>query len=215
MTHLKPFYASFGATKAGSPRWRCNACRKTFSAPKSSTLRQRESHKNKLIFQLLVNGMALRRICEVAEIGPNALYRKIDFIHRQCEKFLSAREAKLPGMAIRRLYLGVDRQDYVASMKKISTLAAAASLRDRVAKAYAQAKARADVEASDAPGKHEKLPAQGMQIHFEYTLYAHFMHIRRLTAGVEKIRFFLDQDSCMRAACLAAWTRSSPGSPRR
>lgn len=273
----KPFYASFGATKAGSPRWRCNACRKTFSAPKSSTLRQRESHKNKLIFQLLVNKMPLRRICEVAEIGPNALYGKIDFIHRQCEKFLSAREAKLPAMSIRRLYLGVDRQDYavnwtqredrrntvisavssvdnesgycfglhlnfdpnlvadeveqaahdakdyavfppfrqharvwleqdyVASMKKSSTLAAATSLRDRVAKAYAQAEARADVEASDAPGKDEKLPAQGMQIHSEYTLYAHFMHIKRLTAGVEKIRFFLDQDSGMRAACLAAF----------
>ena len=272
-----PFYVSFGATKAGSPRWRCNACRKTFSAPKSSTLRQRESHKNKLIFSLLVNKMPLRRICEVAEIGPNALYGKIDFIHRQCEKFLSAREAKLPGMAIRRLCLGVDRQDYavnwtqredrrntvisavssvdnesgycfglhlnfdpnlvadevekaahdakdyavfppfrqharvwleqdyVASMKKSSTLAAVTSLRDRVAKAYAQAEARADVEASDAPGKDEKLPAQGMQIHSEYTLYARFMHIKRLTAGVEKIRFFLDQDSGMRAACLAAF----------
>ena len=96
-------------------------------------------------------------------------------------------------------------QDYVASMKKRSTLAAATSLRDRVAKAYAQAQARADVEARDAPGKDEKLPAQGMQIHSEYTLYAHFMHIKRLTAGVEKIRFFLDQDSGMRAACLAAF----------
>ena len=274
----KPFYSSFGTTSnAGSPRWKCNACKRTFSTPKSSTHRQRESHKNKLIFSLLVNKMPLRRICEVAEIGPKALYGKIDFIHRQCEKFLSAREGKLPGMAIRRLYLGVDRQDYavnwtqredrrntvisavssvdnetgycfglhlnfdpaliaaeveqsafdakdyavfppfrrharvwleqdyVASMKKSSTLAAAASLRDRVAKAYAQAEARADVEASDGPGKDEKLPAQGMQIHSEYTLYAHFMHIKRLTAGTQKIRFFLDQDSGMRAACLAAF----------
>ncbi len=58
------------------------------------------------------------------------------------------------------------QQDYVASMKKSSMLAAATSLRDRVAKAYVQAEA---------------------------------------LAGVEKIRFFLDQDSGMRAACLPAF----------
>ena len=283
----KPFYTLFGKTPhGGSQRWRCMAakgknstevCGKTFSTPKSSTSRQRESHKNKLIFQLLVNGMALRRICEVAEIGPKALYGKIDFIYSQCEKYLSSRESKLPGMAIKRLYLGVDRQDYavnwtqredrrntvisavssvdngtgycfglhlnfdpalvaddveksaydakdfaafppfrkharvwleqdyVASMRKSNTRQAADSLRDRVAKDYARAEARADVEASDAPDKDQKLPDQGMQIHSEYTLYAHFMHIKRMTAGVEKIRFFLDQDSGMRAACLAAF----------
>lgn len=272
-----PFYSSFGSTKAGSPRWKCMACSKTFSAPKASTLRQRKSHKNKDIFELLVNHVAMRRICELAKIGPKALYGKIDFIYRQCEKFLAAREAKLPELAIRRLYLGVDRQDYqvnwtqredrrntvisavatvdnetgycfglhlnfdptldpeaieksayaardyavfppfrkharvwleqdyVASMKKSPTPAAAASLRERVAKAYAAAEARQDPEASDTPSKDEKLPSQGMQIHSEYTLYAHFMQIKALTAGAEKIRFFLDQDSGMRAACLAAF----------
>ncbi len=111
----KPLYSSFGKTAIGSPRWKCMACSKTFSAPKTATHRQRQSHKNKLIFTLLVNQMAMRRICEVAEIGPKALYDKIDFIHRQCQAFAASREAMLPNLPIRRLYLGVDRQDYAVN----------------------------------------------------------------------------------------------------
>jgi len=44
-----------------------------------------------------------------------------------------------------------------------------------------------------------------MQIHAEYTLYGHFFYLKCLFGGVEKLRFFLDQDSGMRAACLAAF----------
>jgi hypothetical protein len=44
-----------------------------------------------------------------------------------------------------------------------------------------------------------------MLVHSEYTLYAHFLRLKELTAGAEKVRFFLDQDSGMRAACLAAF----------
>ena len=51
------------------------------------------------------------------------------------------------------------------------------------------------------------LSEQGMHIHSEYTLYAHFMHLKSLLAHVEKIRFFLDQDSAMRAACLGAFAK--------
>ena len=149
----KPFYSSFGKTDAGSQRWKCMACQKTLSVAASSTSRQRDSHKNKLIFKLLMNKMPLRRICEVAEMGPNALYGKIDFIWRQCMAFAAARD---------------------------------------------------DVENAELPEGSERLPEQGMQIHSEYTLYGHFLHLKKLTAKAEKVRFFLDQDSGMRAACLAA-----------
>ena len=44
-----------------------------------------------------------------------------------------------------------------------------------------------------------------MQIHAEYTLYGHFFFLRQLFGGVEKLRFCMDQDSGMRAACLAAF----------
>ena len=57
-------------------------------------------------------------------------------------------------------------------------------------------------EAPDAP---RRLPTQGVQIHAEYTLYGHFFFLRQLFSGVEKLRFFLDQDSGMRAACLSAF----------
>ncbi len=47
-------YASFGKTAIGNSRWRCSACGKTFSQNTKATARQREHHKNKTIFKLLV-----------------------------------------------------------------------------------------------------------------------------------------------------------------
>lgn len=47
-----------------------------------------------------------------------------------------------------------------------------------------------------------------MQVHEQYTLYAHFFHLRCLLGdNVGKYRFFLDQDSGIRAACLSAFHR--------
>ncbi len=43
----------------------------------------------------------------------STLYRKIDFMHRQCIGFASERERNLPSMPLARLYIGVDRQDYM------------------------------------------------------------------------------------------------------
>src|SRR5271166_337973 len=64
-------YASFGKTAIGNPRWRCNVCGKTFSQNLKATARQREPHKNKTIFKLLVNKMPVRRTIEVTDIDPN------------------------------------------------------------------------------------------------------------------------------------------------
>jgi len=64
-------YASFGKTAIGNPRWRCNVCGKTFSQNLKAIARQREPHKNKAIFKLLVNKMAVRRIIEVTDIDPH------------------------------------------------------------------------------------------------------------------------------------------------
>ena len=55
------------------------------------------------------------------------------------------------------------------------------------------------------PTKTSRLPANGMPIHAEYTLYAHFFLLKQFFSGAEKVRFFLDQDSGMRAACLGAF----------
>ena len=57
--------------------------------------------------------MPVRRIIEVAGIDPNTFYHRLDFLHRQCQAFAAHRERALANLAIRRLYLGVDRQDYL------------------------------------------------------------------------------------------------------
>jgi transposase-like protein len=110
-----PHYRRYGTTRSGSKRYRCNACTKTFSVG-SSTVGQKQPHKNRLIFRLLMNKSPFRRICEIAAIAPGTLYPKIDFLHRQCLAFAGHREGRLlHGFSIPRLYIGVDRQDYVVN----------------------------------------------------------------------------------------------------
>ena len=108
-------YVSFGKTAIGNPRWRCNVCGKTFSQNSKSTARQRDHHKNKTIFKLLVNKMPVRRIIEVTGIAPQTFYHRLAFFHRQCQAFAAHRERALTNLTIHRLYLGVDRQDYLVN----------------------------------------------------------------------------------------------------
>lgn len=271
-------YASFGKTTIGNPRWRCNVCTKTFSQNIKATARQRDHHKNKTIFKLLVNKMPVRRIIEVADIDPNTFYHRLDFLHRQCQAFAAHRERALANLAIRRLYLGVDRQDYLvnwlvrkdkrniqlsaiaavdndhhycfgvhlnfdpklnsiavqaevekngdlrlpyphrrfarlwlnadhnrASAKSIVTERRTLDLPGAIDETYVAALRRDDIESPDTPSPEKRLPEYGMQIHGEYTMYGHFFFLKRLLGNVQKWRFFIDQDSGLRAACLAAF----------
>ncbi len=227
-----------------------------------------------------MNKSPFRRICEVADIGPESVYGKINFIYGQCLAFAADREKRLlNGMEIPRLYLGVDRQDYVVNwtrnadrrnvmlhavgsadnktgyvfgmhlnydasldsevvetdavavgdyqtkapfrryarcwLKEDYTVATRQStsqkkmdkhgLKSDIEAAYDETTQRDDVEVSETQDREKKLPTRGMQIHAEYSLYGHFFYLKRLFSGVEKLRFFLDQDSGMRAACLSAF----------
>jgi len=76
---------------------------------------------------------------------------------------------------------------------------------DKAAAAYATAAEREDVEVSDEFNNALRLPTTGMQVHAEYTLYAHFQVLKRLLTGAQGITFYLDQDPGMRAACFAAF----------
>lgn len=271
-------YKSHGTTKGGSPRWRCLACGKTVSKSVRSTLRQRHPSKNRLIFKLLINKSPLTRIAEVAEVNVATVFHRLHFIHDQCVAFTADRERRLANLPIRRLYLSVDRQDYVinwtnnkdrrnAVLSAVGTVdnatgycfglhlnfdpapdsisvetealrlndqalpaphrrfarlwlqadydravsqslkkrATGTSLADEIDDAYAIAQARNDIESPDAPSSDEHLPDTGMQTRLEYTLYGHFLFLRSLMGNVGKWRFFLDQDSGIRAACLAAF----------
>lgn len=111
----KQHYSAYGKSSAGAPRYKCKACGKVFNSSKS-TSGQRLPHKNRLVFSLLVNKAPFKRICEVAGINPKTLYDKIGFIHRQCIAFAGERESKLlDGLPLRRLYVSVDRQDYIVN----------------------------------------------------------------------------------------------------
>jgi hypothetical protein len=70
---------------------------------------------------------------------------------------------------------------------------------------YKQAALRKDVESGDQPNKDLQLPRKGMIVRIDYCLYGHFFHLKKLLPGAEKIRFFLDQESGIRAACLSAF----------
>jgi len=276
----KTHYHSFGRTKAGSTRYRCKACGRTFITASSPTIRHRKPHKNTAIFRLLVNKVPFRRICEVEGITMSTLYRKIDFIHRQCIAFAAERERHLATMALSRLYIGVDRQDYminwsdaddrrniifravgsadnttgyvlglhlnfdpsldpddterdaialgdyevkpayrryarlwlrrdyINAIEKSRTQrfsAHAGSLKESIAATYQDVNNRDDVEVFENLDDDLVLPKDGMQVRGEYTMYGHFFFLRRLLDNTEKVRFFLDQDSAFRAACLSAF----------
>ena len=272
-------YQSFGRTRSGSHRYRCKACHATFAVG-TATTGQRQPHKNRTVFALLMNKAPFRRICEVADIHPKTLYGKIDFLAGQCRAFAAEREHRLlEGLPIRRLYLGTDRQEYMVNwtqendrrnviLHAVGTAENATGyvfgihlnydpaldpdkveqdattcgdlpirppfrryarcwlaadhaealqrqtrerragkrlLAEEIRDTYADAIQRDDVEVFETQDAHRRLPTKGMQLHAEYTLYGHFFYLRELLCGVEKVRFFLDQDSGMRAACLAAF----------
>lgn len=104
-------YQSFGKTKAGSARYRCKVCMKTFAVG-SATRYQKQPEVTEQVFKLLMNKSPFRRICEVTGIHSETLYHRIDFLDAQCKALSAHYEAKLKTLPIRRLYLAVDRQEY-------------------------------------------------------------------------------------------------------
>ncbi|WP_424026408.1 hypothetical protein, partial [Methanoregula sp.] len=79
-------------------------------------------------------------------------------------------------------------------------------MRDSIAGTYRDAENRDDVEVFESLDDDLALPKDGMQVRGEYTMYGHFFFLRRLLDNTEKVRFFLDQDSAFRAACLSAFS---------
>lgn len=50
-----------------------------------------------------------------------------------------------------------------------------------------------------------QLPVNGVQVHAEYTMYAHFFYLNELLGHADNITFYLDQDSGIKAAFTAAF----------
>jgi transposase-like protein len=275
----KDGYWRYGKNRAGTQRYKCKSCGRIFSVSDSPLHYQKVTHKNINLFRLLVNKVPFTRICEVADIGAGTLYRKIDFIHRQCLAFVSERERLIPELDIPRLYLAVDRQEYTVNWTNtrdkrnviLSALGTADNrtsyvfgmhlnydpsltvsdviadafehedylkpaafrrharlwlpdefeqavdkatsrsmpmagfLFDEITSRYEDVLLRDDVEVFEAPDLTVRLPENGLQVHAEYTLYGHFFFLKELFRNVGKVRFYLDQESGIRAACLSAF----------
>jgi transposase-like protein len=84
-------------------------------------------------------------------------------------------------------------------------VAGSPSILDQVRDTYATAQARPDIEIPIEEDVVRRLPRKGMQVHSEYPIYGHFELLKRLLSGCEKIVFYLDQESGIRAACHAAF----------
>ena len=112
-------YVNFGRSAAGTPRYRCKECGKTFSGKAKPLARQRRSEKNRDVFMSLMNRVPISRITETTGLSPKAVYDKLEFIHRQCMAFAGNREARLlsPGFELPKMYVAVDRQHYVINWK--------------------------------------------------------------------------------------------------
>lgn len=276
-------YYSFGKSEAGSVRFQCKACKKTFSQSSRSTLRQREPRKNVPILQSLMNKAPLSRLVDVHGISFQTLYDKLDFFCKQVQEFTAKREASIPELVRdRKLYLATDRQDYAvnwthrkdkrnvvlrgigtadldsgyvlgmhinfdgqlsaaqveaeaiaagdysipapfrryarlwlepdytkvvaaSAVRAAKRASAGSGLGADISKRYSDAEMRDDIESSESVSKAERFPAEGMQVRSEYTMYAHFYFLHSLIGGAAKLRFFMDQESGIRAACLAAF----------
>lgn len=118
ISESKGRYRRHSTTAAGSPRFLCLACKKTFSINISKPAKNHLlPHKNSEVFSMLVNAVPMRRICKIAGIHQKTLYDKIRFIHQQTMTFVARRERRLLSgeLSLDKLYLSVDRQDHMVN----------------------------------------------------------------------------------------------------
>lgn len=281
-------YVQYGKSAAGTPRYRCGACMKTFSGAGKSTKKHRKPHKNRDVFALLISQMALRKMSWFTGLDRQSIYGKIEFLYNQCQGFAADRERKLlEGMPLPKLYLATDRQtlavnwtkrkdrrnvmlqaiatadltsgfvfgmdlnfdasldtdeveadaavigdfaklqhlrkyarlwlqgDYdvaveagaerKAAKKKAQAVYSEDQLAAEIANQYVDANLREDVEEVITLDKNEKLPATGVEVRDQYTVYAHFLLLERLVGHASKIRCYMDLDSGFRAGFMAAF----------
>lgn len=69
---------------------------------------------------------------------------------------------------------------------------------------YEAALEREDIEGGDDPSPATRTPAKGMLLHEQAVMTAHIQFVTRLLRRAEKLRFFVDQESGIRAAILVS-----------
>ena len=83
--------------------------------------------------------------------------------------------------------------DYEKTVKISKAAKNKKSLSGSIESTYQAAEQRDDIESPDEITSTEKLPEMGMQVHSEYTLYAHFMYLNyHLLKGFMQMMCLLD-----------------------
>lgn len=91
------------------------------------------------------------------------------------------------------------------SSKKTKAIPESSELQDFIEAKYQNMTSRDDMETMDEHVEATRLPKNGVQVHAEYTMIAHFYFLKSLMQNVEKWRFFMDQESGIRSAFLSAF----------
>lgn len=106
-------YIRFGASAAGTPRYRCRACGRTLSTGGRASLRLRRPEKTEEVLRLLINKVPMRRLCAIASIGPELLYQRMSLLHERLGRFARRMEiAFRQGPRHALLRIASDRQDH-------------------------------------------------------------------------------------------------------
>lgn len=78
-------------------------------------------------------------------------------------------------------------------------------LAEAIAGVYAATVERADIEAGDSARPSARTPVKGVQLHETGVMNAHIQLVGRLLQRAPKLRFYMDQESGLRAAFMAAF----------
>ena len=112
---------------------------------------------------------------------------------------------KAPFRTFARLWVACEQEPPQMDEEEIKESKNEPPIFTQVRRKYAKTKARSDVEAEQTNFMMARLPHKGVLVHAEYTMYAHFQFLKKMLAKTDKIVFYMDQESGIRAACFSAF----------
>jgi DNA polymerase III epsilon subunit-like protein len=99
----------------------------------------------------------------------------------------------------------LDEYEAEASTRGEQSLEQLRVAKERALAEFAHGRGSANAEGLEFPSIMTQLPAKGIQVHNDYTMYAFFQYLRKVFSGVEKVCFSLDEDSGLLHACLTGF----------
>lgn len=97
------------------------------------------------------------------------------------------------------------KKDFEKSMLLKAKLQNSGTLIQDIELKYANEISRGNLEANEIIDNTVKPPAKGMLVHSDYTMYGHFYFLKDLFKNIEKVRFYLDQESGIKNAFMMSF----------